>query len=267
MALKTFKQFLRLDEEAVNTSTYDLKKLYKELNVKLFNNELPEEFPITFGKVSKRSLGITKAKIIKSTRKIVPGSVEILISPLKFDENILKGIVAHEMAHAWFMLHNMPDENHGFRFLSKIRDLNHNSGFNIPLKDTHIPDSVYEGSKTKQLGLILYEFNDKIVFYLVNPKAFDAFKRDSSLELTFMAYVLGNYKSSLKTLKKVTVATGTTILSNYIPIKRTLNPLEIFKSGGYILPKENTIDDFKIDKVLFEMSAEDIKKVADDKRL
>lgn len=139
--MKTFQQFL--SEERVDPASYSLPGLFRTLNQQLFNSELDNAIPIAWGRVPKNAAGITNGRAIRHPntpifmRKTVPGSIAITISPYVYEEDVLKGIVAHEMIHAYLMQTNRHDrEAHGNYFTNMQHRLNQIADFNIPLSHT-----------------------------------------------------------------------------------------------------------------------------------
>lgn len=126
-----------LVEDQINPSTYNLSKLYSELNAMLFGNELPKHLPIGFKKLPKRLVGMTTANRTRGGTFIsvmVPGSLRIDIDTREFNEDVLKGIVAHEMIHAWLLLKNDFKTQHDGPYLIKLGEIQHKAPFKISLK-------------------------------------------------------------------------------------------------------------------------------------
>lgn len=126
-----------LVEDQINPSTYNLSRLYTELNASLFGNELPKHIPIGFKKLPKRLVGMTTASRTRGgayLSVLVPDSLRIDIDVRDFNEDILKGIVAHEMIHAWLLLKNDFKTQHDGEFLIKLREIQKKAPFKISVK-------------------------------------------------------------------------------------------------------------------------------------
>lgn len=160
--MKQFGNFLI--EGQINPLTYNLPKLYKELNALLFANELPSDVQISFKKLPKRIAGLTVAKRLGkgSWGQLIPGSLEIFIDPREFTEEVLKGIVAHEMIHAYLMNKNDFKTNHDGAFLVKLAKVKALAKFDIPISHTTSADEFAQAEEKETVALVIQDPDGKL---------------------------------------------------------------------------------------------------------
>ncbi len=171
--MKSFSTFLREwieDDERINPETFNIGYMFTEINRTVFDNALPGDIPVRFGKVPRGSTGICQYKVRRrvgasiSSRETIEGSLEIVIAPLKFTAKKLKGILAHEMIHALLALRNTHEANaHGIYFQGARAKYEKIAGFPIPLTDTVDVDE-YVDSDYKTSLLMVCDFNGKVAF-------------------------------------------------------------------------------------------------------
>jgi hypothetical protein len=148
--MKSFTEYLA---EGIDPKTYNLQRLYGELNVKLFSGELPKNINISFGKLKKGVVGTcTAAKIGRNT--YVPGSAKITVSPRSFAEDSLKGVVAHEMVHLWVFMQNDFQTNHDGPFLTKLNEIRKKASFPINVSHTSSEEEL-ESIPEKKVAIII----------------------------------------------------------------------------------------------------------------
>ena len=157
--MKKFESFLI--EGQIDPLTYNLPKLYKELNTTLFGNELPHDIKIYFKKLPKRIAGLTiAARLGKGNwARLIPGTIEIQIDPREFAEDVLKGVVAHEMIHAYLMNKNDFKINHEGAFLVKLHQIRKLAKFDIPISHTTSADEFAQAEEKETAALVVQDPN------------------------------------------------------------------------------------------------------------
>lgn len=218
--MKTFRQFL--SEERIDPETYNLFYLYRVLNDELFDGQLPLGMEVKFGTVPKPAVAQCDAKVRKRGRQmdVIPGTISITVSRRMFDEEKLKGLLVHEMIHAWFFVNNRPDVSHGYEFLHKLRELQTKVPYKIPLTDSDNDPEEFRSDQIKEVGIVLVDRpGGKISFALVNPKVLSAMKD----KLPEMVKDFLNYNSSRAT--GVQIGLAKTHIANSIPVQRKADRL------------------------------------------
>jgi len=128
-----------------------LEKWFNEFNMSLFDGKLPS-IPIKLMN-SKTVGGVTKGTVSNSG---VTKVSEIGISRYyKSGDDRLKGILVHEMIHAFFILFGDHKENHGYVFRSWVKRLQAKVDFVIPLEDTIDGLELGDHVKVKTFDVIL----------------------------------------------------------------------------------------------------------------
>lgn len=150
------------------TPDYDLKGKYDLFNRKYFGGELPE-IPVSFAPL-KSVGGKVVAKIVYDGPKPTPMQIRrgmkkyanaritgmaLQLSSLHVrSADDLDGILMHEMIHVYFFHIGALDEQHGARFLRKLRELKITSGIDIPLRDD-VKALELADESTKTFGVVL----------------------------------------------------------------------------------------------------------------
>lgn len=131
------------------TPAPDLQRRYAELNRELFDDKLPE-IPIYWdaltsvgGKVQFKIRRVAQHPTMTRLygkyhgAEMVPDSLFMVVTNLYQREAAnLDGLLVHEMIHVWFAAVDPQfDEQHGPRFMAKLRELQAKVDFPIPLKD------------------------------------------------------------------------------------------------------------------------------------
>jgi hypothetical protein len=147
--MNTFLQYLT---EA--TQRPDLKQLYRELNDKYFDGELPD-INLKYTNL-RRAIGRAKAHIEpdqiqywpkskdrdKFTRDEIKQKRELKIDGIvvttahDFTREQLIGVLLHEMIHVWFYHNGDIWETHGELFMKKRQELMEASGIDIPASES-----------------------------------------------------------------------------------------------------------------------------------
>ncbi len=156
-----------LVDEKIDPRTFDLPALYRELNRTLFGGELLD-VPITFGRLAKRTTGVTKGSFDPATynrrmplwynrqhAKVDPTSITVTIAPFTFPLTTLRGVVAHEMVHVHnFQHHEIDPVPHGPKFHATLRRAQAKADFPIPLVDTSDPNDMLATPRTHGFLLV-----------------------------------------------------------------------------------------------------------------
>jgi hypothetical protein len=171
--MKSFTEYLV--EERI-TTTFNLKGLYDDFNRTLFSGELPD-VPIAFGKTPKGAAGVTNSRATRKAgmpvwmRATVPGSISVTINPYTYEQDVLKGIVAHEMVHVWCMHTNRHERDaHGPAFQAKVGEIQRKASFTIPIK--HNTEDEEHGAP-REVGFIATVYNGKHLLTLIAKSATD----------------------------------------------------------------------------------------------
>jgi hypothetical protein len=76
------------------------------------------------------------AGIPKWLWKTVPGSISIVVRPGDYEHDVLYGVVAHEMVHAWNAQNHQNDRDyHGPAFTNKLHQIQQKTSIKIPAFD------------------------------------------------------------------------------------------------------------------------------------
>lgn len=158
---KTYSHFIReghTSDEVLSFKDYPLVSKFHLFNKLFFDNVIPNNTPVVWGKTGKRVSGVTTGKF-----KLAPGerkpsgalaamtkmngevydlkitmSTEVPIRPeWKWD-----GILLHEMVHAYLITQGYWFENHGSRFLTKVHMVSKDFGRPVPVSDTISPEEM-----------------------------------------------------------------------------------------------------------------------------
>ena len=163
---------MRFDEhyfiEDINVKDVDLKSIYDNFNEKLFDGTLPS-IPIRMGNL-KNIGGMVKSISKKKDGVVTIKPIEMVISSFynRKDENVISGIIVHEMIHVFLDHNNMIDStgSHGIDFKTKRKELKTKVDFDIPMTDT-LRTSISDHIKTKTLDIVVLKSpNKKVVSVL-----------------------------------------------------------------------------------------------------
>lgn len=160
----------------------ELYAFYREVNRKGFGGILPETVPIKFVGTT-RTAGQAHAKLKLDptlpswVRKTDPRrNARLDHSSLGIDISLetnrspdsAKAILAHEMIHIYFYCMNEFDENHGPKFMAKLRELERITGLTIPVTEEIVPEEM--SLHLTRIGVILVESDRGMSFALVTAK-------------------------------------------------------------------------------------------------
>jgi hypothetical protein len=226
--MRTFARFI-----AESPSTMDLSGLFHQLNHQCFGGVL-EDAHIRFGACPRGAAGITRCRITRpgGTRsyatmtqaKTLPGSIDMVIQKKAWTNvELLKGVVAHEMCHAYTMQFNQHEKDgHGRHFLAIRSQAAAKAGFDIPLSDT---SDVEDYENPKPVFFICGQHRDgKMYVRLHSPKlANDA--QASGVARMNVDRMVNDYKWVW-----AAIGTASTNLANVMPIARIVAGLKGFYS-------------------------------------
>jgi len=258
----SFLEFLRESDEEirVNPKTFSLPDLYDDLNRLLFRGKLlqtSEEdstlhpIPVSWGRTPKGSSGITngisvakpglpKGWLRDRSKRIKPGSIFITINPKGTTRlDVLKGILAHEMIHAWNFVHHEFERNqHGNYFMRKYYEIKRIAPFDVPL--THSSEEGEHGVP-KPIGFVTGVRTDGVGMVVLYPP--------SMMESILLAVV--QYFKQVFRMQWVASGVGKSPLANTLPIARRfarsgirvaarnpmlITPTKIYSSDGNAPP-------------------------------
>ena len=154
-----------------------LKKMYDYINQKAFNNSLPQNTQITISTKIKKALGVAKAKALGGH---LVGAPEIVISDLyAMQEDLMLGVLAHEMVHVFFYVNGNFSENHGADFIKKATEVGRLLGRNVPLSNDI---KSLEVARTEKMTAALVIIHDqKHAIFLNQSAAKDLARIEQSL--------------------------------------------------------------------------------------
>lgn len=189
-------------ESIISHQDYDLVGKFNHYNARCFNNELPP-IPIKFA-VLKGLAGVCKCKWITNPTMVrpnmsrhqirqlpgtlVPNTLQIGLDRkyLRTEEEI-DAILIHEMIHAWFMVNGDFTENHGSKFLAKLRDCQNKTGLRIPVTEKLENKEVAANIPDKELVVLVeYRSNEVPLYAVINKTAFD--KAESAIIEQWIEY-------------------------------------------------------------------------------
>lgn len=84
-------------------------------------------------KRTSKAAAMCRCRTLVRSGAYYPGTMSIEVSPAAYDEDTLRGIVAHEMIHEEFYLKGQPNENHGPNFQRRALDIGERLGLVVPL--------------------------------------------------------------------------------------------------------------------------------------
>jgi hypothetical protein len=160
----------------------ELYAFYREVNRKGFGGYLPDTVPIKFVGTT-RSAGKAHAKLKLDptlspwVKKHEPrrnatldySSLAIDISlDVNRDADHAKAILVHEMIHIYFYCTGDWDEEHGEKFMIKLRELEKATGLKIPVTEKVAAAEVSLHATT--IGVIVVKDSSRISFALVTAK-------------------------------------------------------------------------------------------------
>ena len=114
----------------------DLKKMYTTFNKLYFNNELPNDFPISWYK--NKRLGGEVAVVVKGrgpSREVVRVGHLKISNILERDKKSVVAILLHEMVHVYVAAVLRSVEHHGPEFEKKRKEISKKSKIDIPMTD------------------------------------------------------------------------------------------------------------------------------------
>jgi len=159
----------------------ELSSYYREINRRGFGGSLPDMVPIKFT-ASLKSAGIARAKVIhtlpeRARRFDKYKGAKLDFSSLAIDLSLssnrsaddLRAMLVHEMIHVYFYVLGLFDENHGARFMGKLRELEQITHLTIPVVDeTPVADVALQ---TTQVGVIAVQMkNGRYRFAILTAK-------------------------------------------------------------------------------------------------
>jgi hypothetical protein len=171
----SFKNYLNetISFEPLNEAQlrYDINKKYDYYNKLLFDNKLPNNFPLRFSRTKKAGGAVITEYWTKGrgrAKRISSWEIKELYLSTFFlrTEEQLDSILVHEMIHVWLTINEMHEgynvKLHGAEFVSKMGELQSKVPFKISLYDT--PDmrgDVNHNAKMKPVGVVKTLINGK----------------------------------------------------------------------------------------------------------
>jgi len=214
-------------ENINNKDNSVLIELYNNFNNKYFNNKLPTDLEIKWFR-SKNSAGVAKAKFIKKRHKLDITEIDgISISNFRpLSKNKLNGLMLHEMIHIYLYTKNVVytsgrDKVHGYEFLDKLKELQKQANFEIPL--TEYSMEISDDIKSKTFD---------VLFYIDNKIAFSVYSKDYLIKnkdnlIKKWEYTLEQRRKRGENVKMLVYQSNDKYLLNY-KCKRNLNTLTFY---------------------------------------
>lgn len=249
MTIKRLRQFI--NEQRVDpTNAAILVSYFNELNHRLFNNALPS-IPISWKTLPKRILAHAVASTLKTSlagKTLIPNTLRIYVSPRKFDDIKLKGIIAHEMIHVFLYLQDDFKTNHDGAFEAKRKELERLAGFPIP-RDHQADESEFEPSEYKDVGIILMKSENGYSMGLVNASKVDSISKE----------LAANYQSHIKNgfspkLLQVQLMVGKTFKEKIFKISRNVIANKVYSTVTFYKVTDEDVRNIKVERVLFSVS-------------
>jgi len=176
---------------------FDLNKMYDELNAQLFDNKLPK-IPVEIEKKLHR--GGAAHSVVKAGEKYAtPKRITMSDSVNYTDEEAVRGVLAHEMAHIY---HDMTapattssvrslahkEHAHGKEYQNIIADIQKKADFTIPplhLDKEKILNFVRFRNKTVDIVMYLRkDINKYLMMFLAKTKDREAFEKQLLRRIT-----------------------------------------------------------------------------------
>lgn len=159
---KTYHAFIKesghTSETVLSFKDYPLVSKFHLFNKMFFDNAIPNNTPVVWGKPGKRVSGQTTCKFRLAPGERKPSGAIAAYTKMNgevFDLKITMstevpmrmewkwdGILLHEMIHAHVILQGYWFENHGPRFLSRVNDITKQFGHPVPVADTISPEEM-----------------------------------------------------------------------------------------------------------------------------
>lgn len=204
-------QFESNNSDVVNIKTYDLVKLFNEINKECFFNELP---PIDIVvKTLKRVTAQYTSKFKQNADKsYTVFDNKITISDLtKYSEEKLRNILCHEMIHYYVATKIDHRDNHGPNFKEHMYRINSlNLGYNVTLIDDQ-PGEINSEIKVNDTFFITGKYNNYRFYLLYSLNSLKKMNRND-IEKIIQYYAIqpfsevSYYITSAPDIKKLRVA-------------------------------------------------------------
>lgn len=179
------RKWIKLIEEVVSHKQYDLAAKFDHFNKLCFDGSLPK-IPVRWGSL-KRAIGICKQKFFvppqhrhlplriraRYGQSIPDGAQIVLDRKYVREEREIDAILVHEMIHAWFYYANDLGENHGTKFMAKLKECERITGLNIPIteevKDLELSDDV---ALNKPFVVMIVERGNDLLYAMMSPSVY-----------------------------------------------------------------------------------------------
>ena len=252
--MKKFREFLA--EERVDFRTYNLRRLYDELNRKYWDSALPADIEIGFKALRKGLSGLCQAENMRNPmrRKVYnPGSGKIWISKKFFEMDKLKAILMHEMIHLYLFVNDDFDTAHGKAFLDLKREKEKLLGIDIPVTDDDVEAEEY-GAEFKQCAFLILKRSDG--HYSVLPMQENlARQKAADIQVKYSLYMKINV---IRQTEEVSLVIGTSYLSKRFPVVRVFN---VNKGLGTYKITDEDFKSIKVKEKLFTITRQQADKI------
>lgn len=149
-----------------NKNDFNLQKIFDYVDKRGFNNlfkDSGEKIKVSWTGRLKGTFAVAKAKITKPYNVLVEDSMSVLVnSKYAWTENILVGIMAHEMVHLYFYITGDFAESHGAKFLAKRSEVSKLLGIDVPISE-EMPDLDQIDIEYKELYMVVSNKNNVLL--------------------------------------------------------------------------------------------------------
>ncbi len=173
---KSAREWL-VEKEDLNSSRFNIEKSFKELNKKVFKDELTLDFAIRWGKFKNRVGQVLFDRMGNQEVNII----EFMITDYyAMTKEQFEGIMLHEMIHVYIFQKGIRDNgDHGRHFQSMMQDIN-SKGYNISKTENAEDFKVSSKVTMKPLFALVIEwerakFKNLLVYNSHNSKDEDEF--------------------------------------------------------------------------------------------
>lgn len=210
----------------------NLVKLFDELNTTLFDGKI-NSIPVKYSKRMTRCAGIYTCNL--KNNQVILGSECIKIADRNFSDKTLKGILSHEMIHAYLTQNGHPREHHGYRFKQKMSEIRKKADFEIHLKHTPQEEEIKTPAQRHTLIFEKIDGNKSVaIFNGVNVEDFEKIKKYAKGFLSmYQQYIKADFGVSVKN-------------TEFYPHKRRIRGPIYFVNNNYPVKLENVL--FSVEK-------------------
>ena len=230
----------------------DLKKMYTTFNKLYFNNELPNDFPISWYK--NKRLGGEVAVVVKGrgpSREVVRVGHLKISNILERDKKSVVAILLHEMVHVYVAAVLRSVEHHGPEFEKKRKEISKKSKIDIPMTDAMDSLGLNSTLKEKKKNHLIVLYVNKQMGAYVHLYTESVKNQKDEIIDHFDSYE----KRLVEKYKIVMIGVAPTNLHHTLPVKRKFKKAGV--GGGSAIQPE----DFKALTAHWKSNKSDVIKV------